>query len=248
MYTIAISALIGLLSGVLWTALDLWKGWQMGIVLFVLLGLASFVLISRAMAKRFEPRFLAVQKQVQANQIPLAIKELEGLLPLGRWQILLEGQLHAQIGMLTYALGDSERAERHFAKAGYRATEAQVAYAALLYRTNRFPKAREVLDAAIRFNKKQILPYHVYAWLLLKEGDRNAAIGKLLAAQKVEPGNESTSENLSRLQNGKDLSMKRFGMIWYGLQLERPPKTLGVVQGGGAPFRKGFRQKPQRRN
>jgi len=246
MYTIAISALIGLFAGGVWTALDLWKSWQMGIVLFVVVGLASFVLISRALARRIEPRFLAIQKQIQANQIPLAMKELEGLMPMGRWQILLEGQLHAQLGMLAYATNDMGRAEKHLSKAGYRATEAQVAYAALLYRTNRWPKAREILDFTIRANKKQILPYHVYAWLLLKEGDRSAAIDKLLAAEKVEPGNESTKENLARLQNGKDLSMKRFGMLWFGLQLERPPKAMGTVQ--AMPFRKGFRQKPQRRN
>ena len=246
MYTIAISALIGLLAGGVWTTLDLWKSWQMGIVLFILVGFASFILISRALARRIEPRFLAVQKQIQGNQIPLAMNQLEGLMPMGRWQILLEGQLHAQLGMLAYATNDMTRAERHLAKAGYRATEAQVAYAALLYRTNRWPKAREILDFAIRANKKQILPYHVYAWLLLKEGDRNAAIDKLLTAEKIEPGNESTKENLGRLQNGKDLSMKRFGMIWFGLQLERPPKAMGTVQ--AMPFRKGFRQKPQRRS
>jgi tetratricopeptide (TPR) repeat protein len=246
MYTIAISALIGLLAGGIWTALDLWKSWQMGIVLFVFVGLGSFILISRAVAKRIEPRFLAIQKQIQANQIPLAMNQLEGLMPLGRWQILLEGQLHAQLGMLAYATQDEARAERHLAQAGYRATEAQLAYAALLYRSNRWAKAREVLDFAIRANKKQILPYHVYAWMLLAEGDRNGAIDKLIACQKIEPSNESTKENLSRLQNGKDVSMKRFGVIWYGLQLERPPKQMGQVQ--AAPFRKGFRQKPQRRS
>jgi tetratricopeptide (TPR) repeat protein len=245
MYTIAISALIGLLTGGIWTLLGLWKSWQMGIVLFVLVGLTSFILISRALARRIEPRFLAIQKQIQGNQIPLAMNQLEGLMPMGRWQILLEGQLHAQLGMLAYATNDLTRAEKHLAKAGYRATEAQVAYAALLYRTNRWPKAREILDFTIRANKKQILPYHVYAWLLLKEGDRSAAIDKLLAAEKIEPGNESTKENLGRLQNGKDLSMKRFGMLWFGLQLERPPRAMGTVQ--TLPFRKGFRQKPQKR-
>lgn len=246
MYTIAISALVGLLAGGIWTALDLWKSWQMGILLFVLVGFASFILISRALAKRIEPRFLAIQKQIQANQIPLAINQLEGLMPMGRWQILLEGQLHAQLGLLAYATNDMARAEKHLAQAGYRATEAQIAYAALLYRTNRWAKAREILDFTIRANKKQIMPYHVYAWLLLKEGDRNAAIEKLLAAQKIESGNESTQENLARLQNGKDLSMKRFGMVWFGLQLERPPKAMGTIQ--AMPFRKGFRQKPQRRS
>ncbi len=43
MYTIAISMLVGALVGGVWTALDLWKTWQMGILLFVFVSLASFV-------------------------------------------------------------------------------------------------------------------------------------------------------------------------------------------------------------
>lgn len=246
MYTIAISMLIGALVGGVWTALDLWKTWQMGLLLFVGVSLTAFVLISRALARRIEPRFQGIQKQIQGQQVQLAINQLEGLLPMGRWQILLEGQIHAQIGVLTYAMGDLQRAEKHLAQAGYRATDAQLVHAALLYRTGRWAKGREVLDAAIRFNKKQILPYHVFAWILLNEGDRNGAIEKLLAAQKVEPGNESTSENLSRLQNGKDVSMKRFGQVWWMLGLEKPPKQMGMAP--AMPFRKGFRQKPQRRH
>jgi tetratricopeptide (TPR) repeat protein len=116
---------------------------------------------------------------------------------------------------------------------------------ALEYRKGRKDKAREALDIAIRANKKQIMPYHVYAWMLAKDGDRDAAINKLVEAEKVEKGNESTQENLSRLRNGKKLNMKRFGMGWFGLQLEKPPAQYRAGQGMAG--RKGFRQKPQRR-
>ncbi len=81
--------------------------------------------------------------------------------------------------------------------------------------------------------------------MLVKDGDREAAINKLLVCQKVDKINESTQENLSRLQNGKKLSMKRFGIGWLGLQLEKPPAQLRAAQ--GMTGRKGFRQKPKRR-
>ncbi len=245
MYTILISILIGAATGGLWTALGLWKTWQMGIVLTLLVSALSFVLISRFLARRIEPRFLAVQKQIQAGQTALAISQLESLLPLSRWQILLKGQIHAQIGLLAYATGDESLAEKHLALSGIRATEARLAYAALEYRKGHKREALEILDVAIRANKKQILPYHVYAWMLWKDGDREGAINKLLECQKVEKGNESTQENLSRLQNGKKLNMKRFGMGWFGLQLEKPPAQMRAAQGMTA--RKGFRQKPKRR-
>jgi tetratricopeptide (TPR) repeat protein len=245
MYTILIAILIGATSGGIWTALGLWKTWQMGIVLTILVSLIAFIVISRLMARRIEPQFMAIQKQIQSGQTQLAIGQLESMLALSRWQVLLKGQIHAQIGMLAYSTGDEGRAAKHLAQAGVRSAEAQMAYAALEYRNGRKEHAHEILETAIRANKKQILPYHVHAWMLAKDGDREAAINRLIACQKIEKSNESTTENLSRLQNGKKLSMKRFGIGWFGLQLEKPPAQLRAAQGMAG--RKGFRQKPKRR-
>ena len=134
MYTILIAILIGVTSGGIWTALALWKTWQMGIVLTILISVLAFILISRFMARRVEPQFLAIQKQIQAGQTQLAIGQLESMLSLSRWQVLLKGQIHAQIGMLAYASGDEQRAASNLVKAGIRAIEAQLTFAALEYR------------------------------------------------------------------------------------------------------------------
>ena len=245
MYTILVSLLIGATSGAVRTALELWKGWQMGIALFVLVSFVAFIVISRVMARRIEPAFMAVQQKIQSGNTRLAIQDLEDLMPMSRWQILLKGQLHAQIGLLAYTSGDEKLAEEHLPKAGMRATEAKVAHAAMEYRRGKKDVAFESLDVAIRANKKQILPYHVFAWMKMKDGDRDAAIGKLAEAAKVEPSNESTQENLERLRNGKKLNMKRFGMGWFGLMLEKPPAQYRQAQ--GMPTRKGFRQPKRRR-
>ncbi|MGB0621675.1 MAG: tetratricopeptide repeat protein [Myxococcota bacterium] len=245
MYTILIALLIGAAAGGAWTALALWKTWQFGLVLFFLISIVSFVVISRVMAKRVEPRFMDVQRMIQSGQTPLAIQTLEELMPLSNWQILLKGQIHAQIGLLAYASGDEARAEEHLPRSGYRATEAQMALAALSYRKGRKDQAYEALNTAITAAKKQIMPYHVYAWMALKDGDKDKAMDKLLAAEKVEKSNESTQENLERLRNGKKLNMKRFGMPWFGLQLEKPPAQYRAA--AGQPARKGFRQRKQKK-
>ncbi len=67
MYSALVSLLIGATAGGIWTALDLWKGWAMGIVLLVLVFFLSFFIISRILARRLEPQFLAIQKQIQAG-------------------------------------------------------------------------------------------------------------------------------------------------------------------------------------
>jgi tetratricopeptide (TPR) repeat protein len=243
-YSILISLLIGAAVAVGYTLLALWKTWAMGLILGTLVALGSFVLISRVLAKRFEPRFMQVQKQIQAGANQAALKGLEEMLALSRWQILLAGQIHAQMGLLSYAMDRDDQAIEHLSRSGLRVPDAQVALAALHYRRKEKDKAKDVLEVAIKANKKQILLYNVLAWMLYKQGEREAAIRELQRALKVESGSEATQDNLLRAQNNKKLNMKRFGTSWYALKLEKPPAALR--QGHPAGMRRGFRNRKQR--
>ncbi len=243
MYTVLIALLTGILVGVGYTLLDLWQGWAMGIILGVVVAITTFVVMSRILMKRFEPRFLQAQKQLQAGSHQLAIATLEGLLPLARWQVMLEGQIHAQLGILAYGMEDEKRAVEYLEKSSLRAPDARMALAAILFRRKEYDRAFEVMETLIKANKKQVLPYNAYAFMLNKQGAREKAIDQLQRGLKVEPSNESTKDNLLRLQNDRKLNMKRFGMQWYALRLEKPPASLrqyapGTHRGMRAKVRK----------
>ena len=245
LYTILVSLGIGAVAGVVWTLLGLWKTWAFGIVLGLTVSVTSFAILSRRIARgRIEPRFQQMQKQVQAGNVKLALRTMEEMLPLARWQVMLAGQLYAQMGSLCFTMGEDAKALEYLKKASPRVADGQLFLASLHYRRKRVDEAKEVMERAIRYNKKQIMPYNVYAWLLLKEGDRDGAIEQLLRCLKVEKSNESTKDNLHRVQNGKKMNMKRFGMSWYGLQLEKLPASMRQAPIGG---RRGFRPKKQRR-
>lgn len=244
MYSILVAIAIGAAAGVAWTLAGLWKTWAFGIVLFFVVGITAFALISRRFSRRIEPLFLQAQKQMQSGAHRAAMSTLEGLLPLARWQVMLAGQVNAQLGMLAFTTGDEERAESYLGRASSRVAEAQLFRASLLFKRRRAAEAFQVLDRALSSNKKKLLLYHVYAWMLEKEGRHDDAVEMLLRAQKVEKGHEATRDNLLRLQNGKKMNMKPFQMEWYALQLEAPPRSFGQQQ---APVRKGFRQKKKRR-
>jgi len=242
-YTVLIALLTGILVGVGYTLLDLWQGWAMGIILGVVVAITTFVVMSRILMKRFEPRFLQAQKQLQAGSHQLAIATLEGLLPLARWQVMLEGQIHAQLGILAYGMEDEKRAVEYLEKSSLRAPDARMALAAILFRRKEYDRAFEVMETLIKANKKQVLPYNAYAFMLNKQGAREKAIAQLQRGLKVEPSNESTKDNLLRLQNDRKLNMKRFGMQWYALRLEKPPASLrqyapGTHRGMRAKVRK----------
>lgn len=243
MYTILISLVAGVVVGVLWTLLELWQTWAMGIIMGVLVALTTFIVMSRIIGKRFEPKFLHAQKQLQSGSHQLALSTLESLLPLARWQVMLKGQIYAQMGILSYAMEDEKRAAEYLEKASYRAPDAQMALAAILYRRKDFDRAYEVMEATIKANKKQMLPYNAYAFMLNQQGNREKAITQLQRCLKVESGNESTKDNLLRLQNDRKLNMKKFGMAWYALRLEKPPASMRQFAPGQ---HRGMRSKQRR--
>lgn len=246
MYTILVALGVGVVAGAIWTLLGLWKTWAFGIVLGVVVAVAAFAILSRRTAKRIEPRFEQIQRQIQGGNTKLALKALEDMLPLAKWQVLLKGQLYAQLGSLCFTVGDNVKALEYLEKASPRLADGQLFLASLHYRKNDSEKAKQIIDTAIRYNKKQLILYNVYAWLLNKEGNRDGAIEQLLRGLKVEKSNETTKDNLQRLQNGKKMNMKKFGMTWYGLQFEKLPASMRQGQ-QVMTGRKGFRQKPRRR-
>jgi tetratricopeptide (TPR) repeat protein len=246
-YSILISIAVGTLVGVLYTLLGFWKTWAMGIILGVLIALTTFVLISRLLARRFEPRFLQAQKQLQSGATQLAMNTLEELLPLGRWQVMLKGQIYAQMGILAYAAEKEDDALEYLEKSALRAPDARMALAAIYFRRKNFSQAFDTMETAIRGNKKQILPYHAYAWMLNRHDETDKAIEQLRRALKVEKSNEASKENLLRLQNNRKLSMKRFGMQWYALKLEKPPASMRQYQPGTHRGMRNRQRKQKRR-
>jgi tetratricopeptide (TPR) repeat protein len=242
-YSILVSILIGAAVGTAYTLLGFWKTWAMGSILGFLVAILSLVIISRILARRIEPRFLHAQKQIQSGANPLAIKTLEELLEFAPWQIMLKGQVHGQIGLLTYAMEKEDQALQHLEKSSVRVPDAQIALAAIRFRRKEYDACNEIMDVVVKGNKKQLFLYHVQAFLLSRQGKKDEAIEVMQRCVKREPSNDDAKDNLLRLQNNKKMNMKRFGVQWFGLKLEKPPASMRQYPPG---MRKGFRQKQKK--
>ena len=245
MYTLLIAVTVGLLIAILWPVLGIWGGVWLGTVLGVLVMIGISALITRRISKRIEPAMQSVQRQVQAGQTRLALQTLESVLPLAKWQILLGGQLHAQIGSIHYAGGDEAKAMESLSKAHGRVADAQLLRAALLYRRKNVEEATQALRGSLKYNRKNSLLHNTLAWMLSQSEKPEEAIAQLQEAIRMMKTDTATQDNLVRLQNGKKMSMKSFGMAWYGLQLEKVPNALRQAPQG--PPRPGFRQPRRKR-
>jgi tetratricopeptide (TPR) repeat protein len=213
--------------------------WAFALVIGIVAGLGCMIYLSRRIMKQLEPMFAQAQKQAQARQFKMAVKTLESILPLARWQVMLGAQIHSQMGVFYYADKQEALALEHLKKGSVRSPDSQLMLATMLFRKDDLSQMKEVLDMTIRFNKKQMIVYNAYAFMLQMKKDTEGAMAVLQKGLKAQEGHESTQDNLMRLQNNKKMNMKPFGMNWYSLQLEKPPLSMMQDQFSG---RAGFRQ------
>ncbi len=242
MYSVAIAVAVGLLLGFGGWLLSWWGlGWALFFT--VLFAAVAWVLVVRRVGKRLQPMMLVVQKQMEAGHVEAALQSLRDMLPFGKWMPMLRGQIMAQLGSITFQVGDAKEAERLLLQSSRRIAEGQMYLATLQYRAGEKEHALQTLQLAAVVNRQHSFLHHLRAWLLHKEGRVDAAIAALAQYLKKNTIDEVAKDNLLRLQNGKRLTMKSFGVQWYVLGFEQPPPEMGQLR----THRKGFRTPPMRR-
>lgn len=242
MYSLLIASGAALLAYVGGQLAD-WWGWFTGLFVAIPVFAAVWILLVRRISKRVQPIMMQVQQQMQAQRLDNAIQSLQAALPLGKWMPMLTGQIYAQMGTLARfkGPGNEDQALEWLQKSSRRSAEGQLMLAAMLHQRGQTEKAIQALLVAGAVNKKHALLHNTRAWLLAQANRGGEGIAVLANYLKKDAANEPTKDNMLRLQNGKKMNMGRFGMEWYALGLERPPKDMGEMRQG----RKGFRQAPK---
>jgi predicted Zn-dependent protease len=158
---------------------------------------------------------------------------LEGALPLGRWQFLVEAQIHGQIGMLKYLFEDYDGAKASFAKASARDYYVQAMQGALAFKRKDFPAMEKAFENAVTHGKKEGLMWATYAWCLMQNKEKDKALKVIARAVEQNPSDEKLKAAMSALQNDKRLKMNAWEPAWWQFHLEPPPVQQQVVFGGG---------------
>ena len=241
MYSLLLCSALGLLFGFGGWLLDWWH-WGWGILFAVVIAFVAWIVIARRFARRLQPALHRVQKQMEAGLWAPAMQSLEDLLPMGRWIPMLRGQVLAQMGMLAWQSGDTERAVQLLEGASIRNGEARLLLACIHWKKGDQKRALDILRVATAVSKKHALMHNTYAWMLHKSERADEAQAVLAAYLKRDAANAAAKDNLLRLQNRTRMSMQHFDMHWYALGLERPPQQMGQLR--RAP--KGFREPPKR--
>ena len=194
---------------------------------------ATYIILARRTVKQLEGVMANAQKELQARKPERAVAALESAFPLARWQFLVDGQLHGQIGTLLYIQKKFEEAEPHLQKSFVKIWPARAMLGAQHYRRKEWKQMEGVFDAAIKSNKNEGLLYAVYAWTEDKRGERKKAIDILQKGVKENPSDEKLKNLLIRTQNDKRMKLEAWGEQWWQFWLENPPAMTPPGRFGG---------------
>lgn len=190
----------------------------------VLLG--TYFVLARRSLKQLEAIMMAAQKDIMAKRIDPALATMQQGFALSKWQLFIEGQVHAQIGMLLYMLKRFDEAQPHLEKSFVRIGQARAMLGALQYTKKDYAAMERTFEEAVRHSKKDGFLWSIYGWCLSNAGMQDKAVGALARGLAESPSDEKLKANHLALQNGERLRMKGYGQEWWAFHLESPPKDV----------------------
>lgn len=222
----------GLLAGII-------PGTIVFLAILVVLGRRSFTQLQAVVqAVQAELSSMTPNKKEQLAKADKAVKMLEASLPLGKWQFLVEGEIHGQIGMIKHLFKDYDGALASFQKASGRNYFAKAMQAAIYYQKKDYGSMQQSFEAAVKHGNKESLMWAAYAWCLIQNRKDDEALRVLARGVEANPSDEKLKKALSALQNDKRLKMSPWEPMWWQLGLESPPMQQPQFVGGGR--RRGF--------
>jgi tetratricopeptide (TPR) repeat protein len=219
MYNLLISAgsAVAVLLILLFGFKLVWWG-SLLIALPVFLGV--FVLFSRITMSKVSAAIEAAGKDLQGQRFEKAIRELKDAMQYGKWQIYVEGQLNAQIGMIYYMKRDFSSAFPFLEKAFFKNWAAMGMLGICYMKRQKKDKMIATFEKALQWSSKESLFWNLYAYCLVESGETAKAKEALEKGLKKLPGDVHIKDNLENLQQNRKMKMRHFGDMWYQFHLE----------------------------
>lgn len=212
-------------SVALFFLLDVLTGYyQWGIVgAFISFFGLNYFLAKRIISK-VEGLMAQVGRELQAQKFEKAIKTLKSGYPLGNWQFFVKSQMDAQIGVIYYLMKEDDNAFEYLKK-GFAKHWMAMAMLAIIYMKRKDMKMMtETFEKAVKSSPKEGMLYSVYAYCVLKEGDRDKALEVLSRGITKIPDDEKLKANQTAVANKQRMKMRNYGELWMQFYLEKTPQ------------------------
>ena len=204
----------------------LWKltgYYQWGIVGALLLFFGLNYFLSKRIIAKVEALMQAVSKDLQAQKFEKAIRTLQSGYGLGKWQFFIKPQLQAQIGVIYYLMKEDDNAFSYL-KDSFAKHWVAMGMLAILYMKKKDRQAMvATFEKAVKATPKESLLWSLYAYCMMKEGDRDRALEILGNGLKKIPGDDKLIANQTAVSNKEKMKMRAYGDMWTQFYLEKSP-------------------------
>lgn len=205
------------LSVVVFLAVGLGLGaWIAAVVpALIVLGVALYLLTQRT-SRMVEPQLAVVTGLLQERKVDEAKVILERLkVEHGQWQVLLAGQLDAQIGMIDYIQMKFDEARPRLENGKWRNAMALALLGCIAWRKGEKDAAFARLDEAIDASPKEAMLYAVRATLQHEAGRDADALTGLTKGLEQAPKDEWLTSIRNLIANKQKLDTKAYPQQWF---------------------------------
>ena len=228
MYNLLISLMAGALAflgGLLYV--DLVAGIIPGtLVLFI-----TYFMLARRTGRKLQALMELAMAEFQNQRLERGRKLIESGFALGRWQFMVNGQLHSQLGAISYMQRDFKTARTHLSQAWTRNWQAQAMLSCIDYREKNHEKAVSRMEKAKGGGKKDPLYWGIYAFLVKEGGDGSAALQIIGEGLGKHANSDALKAQDHAYRNKKKFKPKVFAPSWYQFFPEQMPRSMQMAYG-----------------
>lgn len=211
--------------------------WILSLLLAMPLFLLAYFLIARHVMKKVMAIMETANRDLQAQRVDKAVRELQTAHRFGKWQFYVTGQINSQIGVIYYVKRDFTNAFTYLEKSFVKNWVAMGMLAIIYMKRNKREKMLETFEKAVRWSPKESLLWSLYAYCVNEGGDAGKAKDILSRGLKKLAGDERITHNFEALNAGKKMKMRSYGDMWLQFHLEKQSaimKQQAAALGGTA--------------
>jgi hypothetical protein len=191
-------------------------GWVPAVVpAIAVFGLLTWFLTQRV-SKAVEPQMIAAVELLKERKVPEAKAALAAIKrDWGRWQLFLDGQIDAQLGMIAYLQMQWDEALPLLESGRWRNWMALTCIGCIQWRKDKKDEAYASFSSAVDASSAEMAPYMVWATLLERDNKRDTAMQVCDRGVRANPGAAFLVELRDLIANKKKVDTKKFPESWY---------------------------------
>lgn len=191
-------------------------GWVPAVLPGAAVAMLATYLLTRRVSQAVEPEMNAAVALLQDRKIDEAKAQLQAIKQRwGRWQLFLEAQIDAQLGMIEYMQMKWDAALPLLRAGQWRNWMALTCIGCIHWRKDAKEDAYNAFSSAVDASSAEMAPYMVWATLLERDGKRDEALKVCDRGIKGVASGKFLVELRDLIANKKKIDTRKFPQEWY---------------------------------